>query len=387
MDERIAELIEYTKTTLGLHHYNLLTYDIRRSVNIFNETIYLLGMEWLPPYVKEREEDGLNPEGTAVVDINIHTHQLKSVIFVGGKSYANGAKFKNINRQAIIKGLEQKTGLVYKRQFQLVKEEENEYRFEECIDEIKVSPSGSIEVRFDEEGKLTLFSVDGHFPSEEKIQKETFSLKWEEVESFAKQQLQLIEFPSAEQERVIPVYGIEELYVTNEAQTTIPFEFIVERRSYLVVDQLLEWESPLKEAFECTTICVQEEVSKEQAFSGEPHPDTFPITDKEQERAVHAVITLMSQEFPQESGKWILKTLHRDQGYVLATLKLVNPDNRVFERKVKVILDSDRLCAVNYIDNEFFMDLYKDYEEPEKITISEEVAYETRKPKVTITPV
>ncbi|MFZ4451089.1 hypothetical protein [Salibacterium aidingense] len=387
MDKRIEELIEYAKTSLGLNHYSLLTFQICRSVNAFNETIYELRMEWLPPHVKEREEDGLNPEGTAVVDINIHTHQFQNVIFVGGTSFADGSRFEDADKQDIINWVEKETGMEYKKQFQPVKEEKHKYQFEECIDGIKVSPSGSIEIHFEKNGKLTLFSMDGHFPSEDKIQKEVFSLTWEEVEPFARQQVKLMAFPSSEQEKLIPVYGMEEVYVTNDGPSTIPFEFFGERRSYLQVNRLLEWQTPAEEVFEGSSIDLQEEVTAEQAFFHEPHPDTFPITADEQKRAIHAVTTLMQQEFPQDSGTWVLKTLHRDQGYILATVKPATPDQRILERKVKVILDAESLHTVNYIDNNFFLDMYKDYEGPEKITISKEEAYEKMKQEVTITPV
>ena len=42
MDKRIEELIDYTKTTLGLDSYYLQTYTLHRRRNIFNKTVYIL---------------------------------------------------------------------------------------------------------------------------------------------------------------------------------------------------------------------------------------------------------------------------------------------------------------------------------------------------------
>ena len=161
-------------------------------------------MEWFPNHVTEQEDDGSNPEGTACIEINVKTRKFESAIFVMGKSYAeDGIMFANRNTEDIIKWVEDETGLTYGKQFQLYKEEEGEVHFQECIDGVAVSPSGSIEVKFDREGKLTLFSVNGQFPSKEMVKEETYTLSFEKVEHLAEQQLKLIEFPSFEQKKIL----------------------------------------------------------------------------------------------------------------------------------------------------------------------------------------
>ena len=387
MDTRIKELINYTKSKFGLDNYDLHTQSLRRSVNIFNETIYTLGMEWFPSHIGAREEDGSNPEGTASIDIDVHTRQFKSVIFVGGKSYADGTKFRNLDKNDIIKWIENETGLRYGKQFQLIKDEKREFRFKECINGVAVSPSGMIEVKFDKEGKLTWFSVNGHFPMKDRVKEETFTLTLENVDSIAHQQLKLIEFPSDEEQKLIPVYAIEEIYVTNDRQSTIPFEYIVERRSYLQIDQTMHWQTPLDKPFEEIKINLSEDVTPEQAFSREPHPDSFAITKMEQEKSIIAVENFLRQEYPNDTEKWILKTLHRDKGYILATLKHAKPDNRVFQRKLQVFLDANSLQVLNYMDNKLMIEMFQDFQEPEKTSISKDEAYEKIRTLIELTPV
>ena len=266
-------------------------------------------MEWFPNHVTVQEDDGSNPEGTAIIEINVATRKFESAIFVMGKTYAkDGVTFANLDTKTIIKWIEHETGLTYGKQFQLHKEEEGELHFTECIDGVAVSPSGSIEVKFNQEGKLTLFSVHGQFPSKEMVKEETYTLSLEAVEQLAKEQLKLVEFPSYEQKKLFPVYAVEEIYVTNDGTSTIPFEIIADVKSYLKIDQTIYWDEPINEPFERKEINWIEDVTAEQAFSCEPSPVSFPITKVEQEKCVMAVKDFLRQEYPNDTGKWMLKT-------------------------------------------------------------------------------
>ncbi|PWA11156.1 hypothetical protein DCC39_09975 [Pueribacillus theae] len=387
MDTRIKELIDFTKTKFGLGNYYLHTYELCRDVNIFNETIYTLSMEWFPNHITEQEDEDLNPDGTAAIDITINTRQFKSVIFVGDKSYTNKNTFKNYNKNDIIHWIENETGLKYGNQFQLVKEEVGEYCFRECIDGVAVSPSGSIEIEFDAEGKLTHFSVIGQFPSKDKVARSHFSLQLEDVEKLAKDQFKLFEFPSDERKQFIPLYGIEEIYVTNDKTSTIPYETIVAERARLEIGKILHWNTPIQKPFERKEISLDEEVTLEQAFSSEPHPDSLPISKMEQEQCVDAVEKFLRQVFPKDCGKWILKTLRRDKGFILATLKRIKSDMRVFQRKLLVFLDRTTLQPINYMDNREFLEIFQDYEEPEEISLNKDDAYEKIKSLIELKPV
>ena len=375
MDSRIKELIDYTKIKFGLDKYHLQRQRLYRKVNIFNETIYTLCMEWFPDHVSEPKDDDSNPEGTAVIDIDVNSRKLESVIFVGDKSYANGIMFSEFDRKEIIRWIEQETELMYGKQFELHKEDARELHFKECIDGVAVSPSGSVEIKFDQEGKLTMFSVHGQFPSKEIVKEETYTLSLQKIEHLAKEQLQLIEFPSFEQQRLLPVYGMEEIYIMNDQTSTIPFEFIVDVRSYLKVDKTMYWDTPLHKPFERKEINWMEDVTAQQAFSNEPSPDSFPITKIEQEKCVLTVKDVLRQEYPNDTGKWVLKTLHRDKGYIQAILREKKKVNRVFKRKVTILIDVKNFQAVNYIDNKPMLEMFDQFEAPEKVTVTKDKAY------------
>lgn len=380
MDKRIQELIDRTKIKFGLDNYYLKRQSLNRDVDIFNVTSYTLCMEWFPKHITEIEDDDSNPDGTAVIEIDVNSPKYKRVIFVMDKTYAtNGVSFANLGTNDIIKWIEQETGFIYGKQFQLDQEEEGELYFKEGIDGVAVSPSGYIELEFDKEGKLILFAVDGQFSSKEMVKEETYTLSLEEVKHLVMEQLMLVEFPSDEQEKRIPVYVVDEIYITNDGTSTIPFEFIVDVRSYLKIDKTIIWDEPIDKSFARKTVSLTEDVSAEQAFASEPSPASFPITKEEKEKCLMAVEKLLRQEYPDETGKWILKTLNRDQGYIHAVVKASHQDNPVyiFQRKLVIIIDAKSLKAVNYIDNKPLWEMYNDqFQAPDKVTITKEEAFE-----------
>lgn len=378
MDKRIKELIDFTKTKFGLDSYSLERYSLYRNVNIFNNTVYILGMEWFPNHIIEQEDDDLNPEGTAVIDIDVHSRKFESVIFVGGKSYADGINFYNYDTKDIIQWVERETGLVYGKQFQLYKEKGGEFQFEECFDGVAISNSGPFEMKFDQAGNLTFFAAHGQYPSKAMIKEETYMLSLEKVAHIAKEQLKLIEFPSDEQERLCPIYAVEEIYVTNEQMLTIPVEMNPNGRTYLEFDQIIYWDSPstVNKPFARQDIDWMEDVTVDQAFSCEPSPDSFPITEKEKVKCVKEVKDVLRLEYPNDSGQWILKTLHREKGYIFAILRANKHDSRLFQRKLNVVMDDESLQVINFIDNKPMLEVFDHFQEAEKVTITKKEAYE-----------
>ncbi|MCB5936463.1 hypothetical protein LI012_13605 [Caldibacillus thermoamylovorans] len=204
MDSQLKELIDLAKTTFGLNHYYLQRYEFYRSVNTINETVYTLSMEWFPNHITVHEDDETNPNGAAGIEINVKSRKFTRAIFAGGISYAeDGVKFSHLNMEAIIKWIEDKTGLMYGIQFQLKREQEGELTFMACLDGVDVSPPGYIDIKFNEEGKLTLFSINGQFPSKEPVKEENHSLSLDQLEDLKMEQLKLIEYPSYEQKNYI----------------------------------------------------------------------------------------------------------------------------------------------------------------------------------------
>ena len=65
----------------------------------------------------------------------------------------------------------------------------------------------------------------------------------EEIEPIVKKQLQLVKFPSESENRFVPAYAMEEVFVTVDGERVIPF--FEHERTEVKVDEVIEWDSRL----------------------------------------------------------------------------------------------------------------------------------------------
>ncbi|WP_332306432.1 hypothetical protein [Bacillus timonensis] len=198
--------------------------------------------------------------------------------------------------------------------------------------------------------------------------------------------MKLVEFPLFDQQQLVPAYTVEEIYVRNDFSKLIPFEVIVDVQGYINIDQALFWDEPLAATFDRKEINWHQEITAEQAFSGEPSPDSQPITVVEQEKCVNEVRDFLRKEYPNDSGIWMLKSLHREQGYIHAILRANKQDKRVFQRKLDVMIDPNSLQAVNYMDNQMMLEMFDQFEVTGDEVIDREDAYERLKGKLELSP-
>ncbi|WP_374016032.1 hypothetical protein ABU162_16925 [Paenibacillus thiaminolyticus] len=388
MDKRIKEWIDAAQFKFGLDNYDLHSHELYREVTLLNETNYFLSMEWFPSHITEWEEDG-NPEGTAVITVNLHARQYKSVIFVGGKSLATRKPFQGAGLNEVIRWIEAEAGIAYGKQFRLDKEQEGEYHFTECIDGVPLSPGGRAGLQFDTEGKLTFYSVYGTLPDRSLLQEADYALTLETVEPLAKKQLKLLELPLLEEQRIIPVYGLEEIYIANDGLTAIPFEINKGAGMNVNIDKVMTWEqlTAEPEPLERIELVLHETVTLEQAASREPHPDSYPITEAEQVKCIDAVEAALRQLYTQDSGQWVFKSLQRERGYIQAILRQSTPSNRVFQRKLLLFIDPHRYKVVNYMDNAPLLSMFDEFQLEEKVAVSHEEAFDKLKGRLELTPV
>jgi len=78
--------------------------------------------------------------------------------------------------------------------------------------------------------------------------------------------------------------------------------------------------------------------------------------------------------------------LHRDNGYICATLRLNQQDNRIFKRKLTIMINPNSFEVLNYVDNQMFLEMFDDFQTPSKIMINEERAYEKIKEYIELNP-
>lgn len=386
MDERIKSLVDFTKDKLSLNDYYLKRHMLNERVNFLHETFYALTMEWFPLDVPQDHPD-LNPAGTVVVEIDIHRKKLISVIFVGEKSYANQPLLNEINQKNIIEWVEEETGLVYDQQFQLQQATDGKFYFQGIYQDIPTYPSSLIKITFDQTGKLILFTVQGHFPTREMVKEEAYTLSFNHVEQIAQKQMKCLQYPDDKTEQLRYVYGLEEIFITNSDQQTIAYQPLLEDKPNVEQHEIIEWQTPLDEPFIRQEVLEEEVATVEKAFANVPADKASEITQLEQEKCLLAVQTFLRQQYPTESAKWLLKTLVRQNDYILAMLQRVETDDFIFQRKLTVFVDAENYEAVNFIDNQDMIDLFNDYQSLEKSPMTKDEAFARLKDYITLEPV
>lgn len=388
MDERIVNLVERTQEKFGLTNYYLARKNLNREVNIRNETNYNLVMEWFPNQVSEiePEDEELNPEGTAIIEMDIHAEMYHSVIFVGGETFADGVQFKTKEKAEIIDWVEEEMDLTYERHFTLIKNEANTYQFHACIDGIRTFPPGIIEVKINENGHLTFFSKVGDFPNESLVQKDTYHISLDKINNQAKEQAKLIHYPIEEDESLLPIYALEEAFLTNDTLELLPFDAFTDDKNRLFINDTLYWNESLQGEVERQLLDFEEEVTIEEAYAQKPAPESMPITSSEQAKSFQAVYQVLQREYPDSSGEWLLQSLHRDARYVNATLRKVEQSAGIFKRKLTIVIDDETFEPLNYIDNNMMLEMFADYKSAGDIKVTKEAAYEKIYSYIHVTP-
>ncbi|MCM3031782.1 hypothetical protein SFC55_05920 [Niallia taxi] len=383
MDARIQALVDYTKEKLSLGNYYLYSCDLDRKVTNQNKTVYSLEMEWLPEHIKAYDEEDEVPEGTASVSISIDTKRFNSIIFVGGKSYLDKPVLQVKNKKEIIRWIERESGLTYEEDFISWQEDEDKLSFIRIIDGLEIRPKEWMEIEFDEAGQLVFYSVYGSFIDKLVIRNEPYTLNLHKAEHLVKKQFQQWDFSAMEQQRIVPAYAIEEVYIRNDLTGTLPFDLSENTQK---VNFVLEWAEPIYKRFKRKPVKLLEELTPEQAFACEPHPETFPISDNVVQICVKEVKCFLQKMHPNDSGKWRMTEIHRRYNYIGVKLVQNQQSRNILNRKLLIMLDGSSFKAFNYMDNEMMLDSFPEYKKPREIKISQEEAYEAIKDYLILKP-
>ncbi|WP_404456032.1 hypothetical protein [Oceanobacillus kapialis] len=389
MNEALQELAEACQKDFGLENYYLKRYNIFREDNPTIDNDYLFSMEWFPKDTQEVEED-LNPPGTAVVEIELHSKKLRHFSFVQGVNLVEDQIFPQLKdgSETVIEWVEELTGLEFGRQFQLAEETDDGIHLLAAADNIPVFPVGTIDVTFNEDGLLSHFSKDGSFPGEDQIKWEPFALTSAIVDPIILDQMQLLEIPLEEQERWLAVYGTTTTFITNDQQKVIPYEKAEMRDSYSVIDKNIDWENgSVEDTFEAIDIDLSDEVSIEEALAGPPNKNTQPITSGDKEKSFQAVQSFLQQKYPDDNNKWKLHTLSRERGYIIAELRPKVQDKKVIQQKLSLFLDATTYTVLNFTDNHFILEMFSHLEEAESPNLTKDEAFEKLHNHIEVSPV
>jgi len=375
MEAALQALIDHTQASCGLEDYVLKRHHIFHSA----QEGYLFSTEWFPANT-ESDDSGSNPPGTAVVHIDFHSKALKSLVFVKEQSFAKEGTLPGNVKDQLLDWIEEETDMMYGRQFQLASETAHTLHFRASIDHMPVAPSGTIDVKFNDQGQLVLFSIKGIFPDETKIDWEPFALTAEATEPIANNACTLVDVPVEKAEAWIPCYQINPVFVTNDGKTVFSAEDVNQYPVYIPKDEILSWEGHASGILQKRKINLDDTVTFEQALAAKAHPDIAPIR-AELEAVYKAEVTrVMQLEYPNESGQWKLTALYREHGHVIA---IVHPteDRSALKHRIKIIMDPEG-DEVNMVDNKFLFQLLANFKPAEPAKLSTEAAYQLLKPHI-----
>jgi hypothetical protein len=383
MNEEILSRAKAWQKQLGLENYVLERSHIFAETNVDNQTSYILSLELFP--IKEEtsaENEDFNPAGTSSLDIDFHSDKLRRIIFVNGVSFANETNYPTPEVESVIEWVEKVTDMMFGRQFKLVQEDGKDFRFQATVDNMEVAPTGEIEVNFNESNQLTLFSIDGFFPTEDEVEWEPFSLTKDDVTKEIQEQFTFVEAPIEEEEKWLPIWQINEFYIRNDQSEVISPESILTLHTYQQLNRVISWESASTKVFTQTDLELSTEVSYEDAVQKVTVP---PLSENEVSLALEETKDFLSQLYPHDSGKWTAIGMYPEKNYIF--IELEGESFKSFKRKLKVIVERKDFSTVNYWDSKFLLDMFQSYQEAESTTITKEEAFEKIQGTIEVTPV
>ncbi|WP_318614129.1 hypothetical protein [Sporosarcina sp. YIM B06819] len=384
MDERLQQIIDEARVNFGLDAYELERHSINKERDSMGEAYYIVNMEWFPKELTEPVEDDMNPAGTACMDYNIQEQRFDRIIFTQEQSFSTISPFVGKTLEEVATWLEKQTGLTYGIDFKLTQACGDEFHFEMDIEGVRMSPGCMMIVEFDEMGKLTSYSRYGTAPREEDIKKSAFTLTLEEIEPLVKKQLQLVNFPSESENRFIPAYAMEEVFVTVDGQRIIPF--FEHERTIVKVDAVLEWDHPLVQTFKREELHFVSESTVEVAFGQVAADDKLLLTDHQIERSKGVVRDVLRSEYPHESGKWRLAELRRQENFIEAHCRCMTENSTVFNRKVVVFIKPETMSVLNFVDNGAMVEIFDTFAPAEQAVVTHDEAFEKMVPYITLDP-
>ena len=378
MDTRLQKIVEEAQRKFGLENYQLGTSEIYKERDIRGKAFYNFTMEWYPlesAESLEEDEEDLNPDGTAIIEYHIQKEQFSSVTFVQGMSFSTVMQFPSKSVEEVSAWLEGEWGATFLSVFKLVEERANYFRFVSDIEGISTSPNITIEVEFDDVGKLISYQTPGLNEVGKGVKKSSFTLTLEEIEPLVKNQLQLVQYPSEVENRFKPIYAMEEVFVTVEGARVIPF--MDHERTQVKIDEVIEWTGTSTEEIKREEISVLCIASADEAFGNVDVEKALELAEEQIEKSKIAVVEAFRSMLPNETGLWQLEHLQYERELFIEAHCRRNDDEAApFKRKAVVFIDPENMSVLNFIDNEALFEIFDTFAPAEEVVVTHEEAFE-----------
>ena len=121
---------------------------------------------------------------------------------------------------------------------------------------------------------------------------------------------------------------MEEVYVTVDGERIIPF--MEHERSEVKVDEVIEWDKPLEKQINREEITIVSEASAEEAFGNVDVGEKLTLSDEQIEHSKNIVRDVLRTEYPNDSGKWKLSKLQRQENFIEAHCEINEDRSNAF---------------------------------------------------------
>ncbi|MDZ5471733.1 hypothetical protein SM124_08235 [Bacillus sp. 31A1R] len=343
-EEKIREI----KRNFYLDTFHITDWSIRQIISPLKETSYVLNIEFYPPNQTYEKGGDFNPDGTVIIEWEINLNLLKTFIIVGGLDKREIPKNEKDPQIIVNDWLDCWLGVKIedlKLEFKKESENETEFSYRSVLNHILVYPSGNIVIKVNERGNITFYSIYGLLPS-------LYFLNFDggietflgDIGKISRERLGRIAMPKMDSKGRLTYelyYGIEETFIDAKGEWSHSYD-VLQKDGYQVnVEMTLEWHE--KDELLKAKINIQpldklfsqfnERVSFHSNHPSQPiHPDLEPI-DTELEQNIILLIKSYLKDKGTESGEYILQTLVREQGMILAMILPINSDLKETKKK------------------------------------------------------
>src|SRR5690625_31862 len=390
MAKSIEEMIRSTKEKYSLDNYFLKNYDIERDVNIYNQTIYKLTMEWIPNEYKDETNEQLNPPGTAIIELDLPSEKTNTILFVHEQNKVKENLLNGNKLEDIIAFIETETKLEYEKDFLFQGKRGDDYIFQACYKSIPLYPEGYIEVKLNDQGKLVHFITLGQFLGNKTVEDQAFAVKKTNMIEQLKQTVKLIQLPDDENQRFEKLYGIEETFITNDEKKLIPYQLLNHEKPILYLNKVMRWDVPEEwtedlEEYEEDNIDLELDIiTYEQVLAEEPSADVLIFQELKESKIIETTKDFLYKFDPFDSNMWTLTEVYVDNERIHVNLQLTVDELGL--EKILIFIDPESYEVINYFSNEEVIHMYMLYEEAEEERITREEAYKLLKQHITIKP-
>ncbi|WP_047985797.1 hypothetical protein [Ornithinibacillus californiensis] len=198
-----------------------------------------------------------------------------------------------------------------------------------------------------------------------------------------KNHFHLIEMPDEEANKWVPVWNLEQFYISNDKSGIISPESIYRLDTYKHLNTKIEWDVPTEVEITSEEVDFSTEVTLEEAM------EKFtikPLSEGEVQHVVEKTKDFLRSEYTNDSGKWVLTGMYPERNYIITELTHI-VKYKAFDRKLKVIINRSSMKIATFFDNQFFLDRFQSLEESDSVVTTKDEAIAKVIKHIEVTPV